>query len=253
VIGGTWSTFKPEDFWAVNYHGVVNLLTAARKAGVKRSVCYSTLGILDWSRTATNTSPIVPIGPSDSPYIRAKRAAYYECMHRASLDQDVVMVVPGMIYGPGPLVDKALVPTSCTATLLMGLEGRLEQYVSMPLSWSYVHDVAAVGLAALEKGANGERYLASGRDQDACGFPEVCNRTNAIAGVAHRVKVVDVASGGKDIGTMKAFAERKFAKPFVDPSGTEQALGIAPTPLNIGLRKTVEWFREVGKLQRELI
>jgi dihydroflavonol-4-reductase len=248
VIGGTWSKSKPEDFWNVNYHGVLNLLDAAKKAGVRRNVCYSTIGILDWSRTASNSSPIVPISASDSPYIRSKRAAFYACMQRASVDLDVVSVLPGMIYGPGPIVERALEPTSCTATLLLGLRGELEQYVPMTLTWSYVHDVVAVGMAALEKGTNGSRYLASGRAEDACSLAEYCNRGNAIAGVAHRVKEIDLASGGKDIGTMKAFAERKVANPFVDASETAAALGVSPTPLDAGLRTTVNWLREAAKL-----
>jgi nucleoside-diphosphate-sugar epimerase len=37
VIGGTWSKATPEDFWSVNYQGVVNVLDAARQSGVRRS------------------------------------------------------------------------------------------------------------------------------------------------------------------------------------------------------------------------
>jgi dihydroflavonol-4-reductase len=248
VIGGTWSKAKPEDFWAVNYQGVINVLDAAKKQGIRRSVCYSSMAILDWSRTSSNTSPILPISAADSPYTRAKRAAFYASMHRAALDQDVVTVVPGGIYGPAPLVERAIVPTSYTGTLLLALKGGLEQYVEMPSSWSFVDDVVAVGLAALEKGNNGGRYLAVGREEDVCSLPDICNRACEMAGVAHRVRSVDLAAGGKDIGVMRVYAERKYAKPHVDPSETSAALGVSPTPLETGVRKTVAWFRETGKL-----
>jgi dihydroflavonol-4-reductase len=247
VIGGTWTKAKPEDFWAVNYQGVVNVLNAAKACGVRRTVCYSSMAIMDWSYTASNISPLAPIQARDTPYLRAKRAAYYFSMHRACTDQDVVTVVPGAIYGPSPLVERALVPTSYSGTLLLGLSGGLDEYVPFPLSWAFVGDVVGVGLEALERGSNGARYLACGRDEDACGLPALCNRANEIAGVAHRVRDVDLNASG-DLGSMKFYAELKLAKPFVDPSQTAAALGVAPTPLDEGLRRTVAWLREHRKI-----
>jgi len=248
VIGGTWSKATPADFWSVNYEGVVNVLDAAKANGVRRSVCYSSMAILDWSKTASNTSPIAAIAPNDTPYLRAKRAAYYLSMHRASTDQDVVTVVPGGIYGPAPLVERAIVPTSYTGTLLMAMKGGLPEYVAMPHSWSFVDDVVAVGLAALERGSNGARYLASGVEEDVCSLPDICNRANAIAGVPHRVQDVDLEKGGDAIGVMKFYAQRKHAKPHVDPTETQAALGHVPTLLDEGLRRTVAWFKEHGKV-----
>lgn len=246
VIGGTWSKATPDDFWSVNYLGVLNVLDAAKKAGARRTVCYSSVAILDWGCTQTNTSPIVPIGPADPPYTRAKRAAFYASMHRACLGENIVTVLPGMIYGPAPVVQRALVPTSCTGTLVMALKGELKEYVPMPMSFSYAHDVGAVGLAAYEKGTNGSRYLACGRAEDVCGLPEICNRASEIAGVVHRVATIDLSKAGNSLGSMKAYAERKFASPLVDTAGTEQSLGVAPTPLSRGLAETVAWLREVG-------
>ena len=248
VIGGTWSKAKPEDFWSVNYQGVINALDAAKANGVRRCVLYSSMALLDWSHTATNTSPVLPITAVDSNYTRAKRAAFYASMHRAALDQDVVTVVPGGIYGPGALVERALVPTSYTGTLLMALRGGLPRYVDMPATWAFSDDVVAVGLAALEKGVNGGRYLAVGRGEDVCSLPDICNRACEIAGVAHRVKSVDLKTGGDEIGPMRVYAERVYAKPYVDPSDTAAALGISPTPMDAGLKKTVAWLREAGKI-----
>ena len=142
VIGGTWSKSKPEDFWAVNYQGTINVLDAARAAGARRCVLYSSLAILDWSCTATNTSPILPITTADSNYTRAKRSGFYASMHRASLDRRDRR--PAGIYGPAPLVERAIVPTSYTGTLLLALRGGLKQYVQMPASWAFVEDVVAI-------------------------------------------------------------------------------------------------------------
>jgi dihydroflavonol-4-reductase len=248
VMGGTWGTATSDDHWAINYQGVVNVLDAAQNAGVGRCVVYSSTGVLDRRFTASNTSPFLPIGSSETPYSRAKRAAMYAGLHRAALGQDIVSVLPAQIYGPAPLVDRAVVPTSFTGTLLMALKGELKQYVPIPSSWVYVDDVVDVGLAALERGSIGERYLAVGREEDTCSLIDFCNLGCEIADVPHRVEAIDLSGGGDEIGAMRAYAAAAAADPFVDPSGTETALGIAPISLQTGLSKTIEWLREVGKL-----
>jgi len=52
----------------------------------------------------------------------------------------------------------------------------------------------------------------------------------------------------KDAGYSSYYARLKLADPMVDPSQTAEPLGVSPTPLEIGLRKTVVWLREVGQI-----
>jgi len=87
---------EAECHWAVNHQGVVNLLAAARQAGVRRFVFLSSVkamgepgsGPVDetWAR------------PPDSDYGRAKRAAE-EAVLASGLD--CVVLRPAMVYGHG--------------------------------------------------------------------------------------------------------------------------------------------------------
>jgi dihydroflavonol-4-reductase len=248
VLGGTWSTAHPQDFWNVNYQGTVNVMEAARQVGARRLINLDTLAILDWTYTITEHSPIASISAEDSPYVAAKRASYFEGMHRAALGQDIVFVTPAGIYGPGPFVERALHPTSFTGTLAMALTGSLAQYVRFPLLWSYVDDVVAVCLAALERGRRGTRYLACGRVEDACSLAALCNQAAQIAGVAHRVLDVSPDTGAVNLGTMAKLAQRKYADPMLDSRVTAAELGVHPRTLDDGLRSTVAWLRQNDKI-----
>jgi nucleoside-diphosphate-sugar epimerase len=248
VLGGTWSTAKPQEFWDVNYHGTVNVMEAARQVGARRLIDLDSLAIIDWTHTITEHSSIAPISGDDSPYVRAKRAAYFEGMHRASIGQDIVFVTPAGIFGPGPFIERALHPTSFTGTLAMALNGSLAQYLCFPLLWSYVDDVVAVCLAALERGRSGARYLSCGRAEDACSVATLCNRAAGIAGVAHRVLDVGLESAAVSGSAMAKLAQRKYADPLLDSRITAAELGVNPRPLDEGLNTTVAWLRRSSKL-----
>jgi len=58
--------------------------------------------LFDTSQTVTEHSAVVPAGPADSPYVRTKRAAYFEGMARVSRGAEIAFVVPAGIYGPSP-------------------------------------------------------------------------------------------------------------------------------------------------------
>jgi dihydroflavonol-4-reductase len=247
VIGGTWSTATPEDFERINYQGVVNVLdVAGRSTTPPRCVLLNTGAILDMSVTMTETSPTIPISRSLSGYTTAKLSAYYLALHRACRGADCCVVMPGGIYGPSPMVERAIVPTSFNSNLLGGLRGEFQDYLGMSLTWVYVQEVVDVSLAAAERGAPGRRYLAMGRPDDVCSLPSFCNRMNELAGVAHRVREVSPQDDPARFGSMARFAGQKLGNPPVDPSGTTTELGVAPTPQTEGLERTLAWFRDHG-------
>lgn len=247
VVGGTWTPFSPQEFHDANYVGAVNAYQAGAKSGVRRIVAVNTVAILDNSVTATERSPITPIKTTDSPYTRAKRAAYFEGMRRASLGQDIVFVLPAGIYGPGLYLDRAFAPTCFNSTILNGMTGELKRYADFPFGWVYVDDVALVCLRSLESGENGTRYLASGPGVAARSVAKLCNLVNEMAGVDLRVENLSVAELAAEIGSVKHLADRVYANPIYDPSWTEKALGTPMTSLEAGVRKTLAWFKQIGK------
>src|SRR5690606_1554016 len=69
VLGGTWSTHTAEEFWEVNHIGTLNVLDAAKRAGVERTVSFDTAGIFDSSFTLTERSPVTLSSDVDTPYV----------------------------------------------------------------------------------------------------------------------------------------------------------------------------------------
>lgn len=249
ALGGAWTTFKPEDFWSVNHQGTLNVLDAAKRAGVGRTVVIDTHSILDPAFTHTERSPIILIEEINSHYVRAKRAAYYGALYRAATGQHISFVTPGAIYGPGIFVERSLDPTSFTSVLVRGINGEIESFQKFPLFWTFVQDLAQICVRALDKGEIGRRYLAMGSSEDVSSLAAFCNQAAEMAGSPHRVKEFDPASSdAPNIGTMRQFAERKYASPYIDCSVTTAALGWAPTPRAEAIRRTMEWARAVGKI-----
>src|SRR5262249_3686752 len=145
---------------------VDNVLRAAVEAGVSRTVLLSTISIFEWGETLTERSQVIPVSTGASPYTTAKRAAFYRGMLAASLGQDVLFVVPGGVYGPAPIGERALVPTSFSGSILSALRGELTKYLKMRFLWVFSEDVAKIALLALDRGVLGERYLAVGRPDE---------------------------------------------------------------------------------------
>jgi dihydroflavonol-4-reductase len=251
-IGGSWTTATADDFDRVNFRGAVNVLDAAGAADVGRTVLLMSGVINNGSETATEESRITPIDPRNSPYTRAKLAAYYEGMARAARGMDVNFVVPGGVYGPTPFIERALVPTIFTGTLLMAARGGLKRYLPMPLTWVLAEDVAKVSLGALEQGRAGARYLALGRPEDTCSLPEFCNRFLELAGIDHRVEEFDPQGAGaaddREFGSMLKYMRADHPQPSHDASLTNSELGVEPTSLDAGLRRTLAWLRGHGRM-----
>jgi len=112
VLSGTWVRATPEQMWAVNHDGALNVLEAAARAGVTRCVHIDSNSIWDTTTPLTERSPLIVVTSYDSPYVAAKRAAYAGALHRVTRGQDIVFVTPGAIYGPGVFTERALDPTS---------------------------------------------------------------------------------------------------------------------------------------------
>jgi dihydroflavonol-4-reductase len=249
-IGGTWTTATDDDFLAVNQHGTFNVLDAAKAAHVSCTVVLLSTAVSDRRFTITEISPMLPIDPANSPYARTKLAAYYEGMARAARGLGVTFVLPGAIYGPTPQIDRALVPTIITETHQAAARGDLTSYLPSRMSWVLASEVAEVSLAAAEKGRSGARYLALGRPEEVCSLPEFCNRFCEMAGIDRHVSEIDVSDPAalSQYGSMVKYLQATYPDPPHDPSGTTAELGIIPGPIEAGLRSTIEWLRQHGKI-----
>jgi dihydroflavonol-4-reductase len=254
LLGGASQNLA--DFQAVNVDGTRHVLDSAGALGMRRVVAVSTTTFFD--RADGVDREVAPLSkePSSDPYTITKMAAFVDAMARADAGQDVVSTHPGAIFGPSPVASNALGMTSFNRVLSASLRGRLERYLRFPVSWVLAEDVARGCLLALDRGVSGERYMLDGRAEDVASIAGACNRACELAGIDHHVE--DVApSDDPEIAAIfgptllaiafKAAGEQQAAGTTAE-SRTAKRLGYDPVSLDEGLRLTIGWLREIGRL-----
>lgn len=154
-----WSP-RLQDFDDVNVGGLRNAIQAARTRGIRLVYTSSFFAVGSTGSSPADETQQHP-GDFGNDYERTKALADEVARAYAREGGDIVILYPGVIYGPGELTDGNLV-----AKLLADqMNGRLPGIVGPGdrlWSYSFVDDVAAAHLKALAPGARGERYLLAG-------------------------------------------------------------------------------------------
>jgi dihydroflavonol-4-reductase len=142
--------------YRINVRGTRNALDAAERAGTPRIVHTSSLAVNSDTRGVVRDESFVFTGRHLSVYDETKALAHRHALNRAAEGLPVVVVMPGLVYGPGD--------TSQTGTLLRDV--LLRRRVVVPrtgrLCWAHVDDVARGHLLAMERGVAGEAYMLAG-------------------------------------------------------------------------------------------
>ena len=153
ALVATWRP-RSRDFDDVNVGGLRAVLEAANRHGIRR-VLY-TSSFLALSPAGLEATP------EWNDYQRTKADA--DALADAAVRQGapVVRLYPGVIYGPGAATDGNLVGRMVADHLA----GRLPGVIGGNRIWSFsfVEDVAAAHVAALQAGTPGARYLLGGED-----------------------------------------------------------------------------------------
>lgn len=232
---------------AVNVEGTRHVLEAMRAAGVPKGVYTSSLAVNSDTRGAIVDETYRYDGPHLSVYDRTKWDAHYRVALPAMAEGlPLVIVQPGVVYGPGD--------TSAIHDLLVRHLRRRLLVVSggTTYCWAYVDDIAHVHIEAMERGRSGECYIIAGpihtladavrvaarisgrRAPLGTVRPDVLRRLARLAGAVESVvplppwasaEMLRVAAGVTYLGS-------------ADKARRE--LGFAPRPLEEGLRHTLE-------------
>jgi len=244
----------PAEFDRVNAVGAVNVVVAAREAGVRRVVHTSTYDVFHAEQGGTVREDAVADYPKATPYERSKQRAEELVLAEASRGIEVVIVNPAGVYGPGPWAEAGF-----DGMLRDVILGRLRVMTPGGATLVLAQDVAAAHLAAFDHGRAGERYIA------ADGFAtmrELCETAIAIAGrgkVPHTIPAVisrALAGGGELLARLTRrpplFAAGDLHwllwEARADASKTERELGVTFTPWREGIRRTVAWLEDCGRL-----
>lgn len=141
----------------INVTGTRHVLELMQEFGIPKGVYTSTLAVFSDTRGNMVDESYRYAGPHLSEYDRTKWLAHYEValpMMAASLP--LVIVQPGLVYGPGD--------TSAVAmTFKQYVQRRLPLLPAQTaFCWAHVDDVAKGHLLAMEKGRPGESYIIAG-------------------------------------------------------------------------------------------
>jgi nucleoside-diphosphate-sugar epimerase len=143
--------------YSVNVDGTRNVLGLMKELGIPKGVYTSTLSVFsDTHGTLVNESYRFS-GEHLSVYDRTKSIAHYhvaEPMVRNGLP--LVIVQPGLVYGPGDT-------GSVHDTMVKFFRNRLPMLpAGTEFTWAHVDDVARAHVLAMEKGKPGETYIIAG-------------------------------------------------------------------------------------------
>ena len=140
------------DFDDVNVAGLANVIDAGRRAGVSKIVYTSTFLALP-ARDA--------LQPAND-YHRTKRAALDLASRATAEGAPIVVLYPGVIYGPGPPTEGNFVGR----LLRDHLAGRLPGLIGASRRWSFtfIDDVAAGHALAVERAVPGTSYALGGEN-----------------------------------------------------------------------------------------
>jgi dihydroflavonol-4-reductase len=149
----------PQEIFANNVQGTINLLDAAKAAGVEKIVYTSTTGILERGsadRLATESRLASPL-TFKGPYKRSKFEAFREAQARADAGWPIVTALPTAPIGPHDLK-----PTPTGMIIVQFLNGRIPMLAPTGLNFVDVRQCALGHLLAMVRGKQTERYLLGG-------------------------------------------------------------------------------------------
>jgi len=230
---------RREDFDDINVGGLRRVLDAAGTLGIRRIVYTSSFLALAPRDLGA------PIAAND--YQRTKVAADRVADEAVRTGVPLIRVYPGVVYGPGPRTEGNLVGR----LIADHLRGRLPGLVGPENLWSYayVDDVAAGYCAALERGAEGARYLLGGENASQSRVFEVVEQLTGrrkprripfpiadALGAAEEIRVSLL--GGTPLITRGAV--EIFRHDWsLDSGDAVRHLAYTITPLDEGIRRTV--------------
>jgi nucleoside-diphosphate-sugar epimerase len=254
------TTGKWEEFAEANIRGTRRVISAARATGVQRIVHISSLSVYDVPRDGVNItedSPYESEANARGHYSRSKLAADRLALWEAAHGAPVVVLRPGLLYGPGrrpPLARQSFGGAGFKFILAT------RKYT---LPFSYVDNVADAVLLALQApDAVGKAFTVVDANVPQV---ELVAAYRAAAGESWRavflpVGLIAAAAWGVERGCRLARRrppvtrhqiQRATRRAFYDCSRAEQLLGWRPAVgIEEGLRRSFASLRTIGVAAR---
>ena len=236
-----------------NVLGTRNILAAAKRAGVKRTVYTSSVAAIGVGEGAVDETHQSPVEELVGEYKKSKYWSEQEAVRAAASGQEVVIVNPSTPVGP---MDIKPTPTG-DDIILRFLRRKMPAYIDTGLNLIDVRDVAWGHLLALHKGKSGERYILGNQNLT---LKQILD---------HLAQITNLPAPNRTIPpwipySVAWFDEKILARlgktpsipidgvkmaqhaMYYDASKAVRELGLPQTPVHIALKDAVEWFISQG-------
>jgi dihydroflavonol-4-reductase len=193
---------NPQELYAITVQGTQNVLQAARHAGVERVIHTSSvaaLGVPGYKQPPPKKPQAVDenhtwnFPPEWWRYGHGKYLAELEVQKAVALGQDVVIVNPGVILGPGDINQIG------GDVIIKVSSGRFP--ISLPGGLNIVHieDVVKGQIAAWQRGRTGERYILGGENLSHLTFHRQIAQICAVKPPQHMLPALPVRALAKPL------------------------------------------------------
>lgn len=240
----------PGPMMRTNLDGSLNVVDAARRAGVTRLVYTSSAATIGEQAGTVGVETSTHRGWYLSEYERSKHLAEQAVLRQSGID--IVSVNPSSVQGPGRA-------TGTAALILRLIRGQLPGLVDTDLSIVDIDDCARGHLLAAQHGVAGERYLLS---SFAMGMREAVGVIESVLGRELSVRFLPgwMASVGAMVVETASWVARRppvLCREMVrtlrhghryDGSRAVRELGLRYSEPGEMLGRLIQWFRSEGML-----
>lgn len=232
----------------INVDGTRHVLELMRELKIPKGVYTSTLAIFSDTHGRLVDETYRFHGKHLSEYDRTKWKAHYEValpMMEASLP--LVIVLPGLVYGPGDT-------SSVRETFLMYLQRRLPMIPQKTaFCWAHITDAARGHILAMERGKPGESYIIAGPPHTLIEAFRLAEKITGIPAPKRHPspRMMRAFAGLMDgLGRVIRLPETYTGESLRVTAGAtylgnnakaKRDLGYNPRPLEEGLRETLEY------------
>ena len=247
-----------EALYRHNVLGTRNVLAAARRAGIERTVYTSSvaaIGVGELGEIVDETHQ-TPLDDLVGHYKKSKFLAEQEAKQAAQAGQEVVIVNPTSPIGPFDIK-----PTPTGDIVLRFLRRGMPFYLDTGLNFIDVRDVAWGHLLALEEGKSGDRYILGHQNLT---LKELFDQLAQITGISAPQRTVPpwlpltvawideriLAPLGKPPSVPLDGVRMAKQRMYYDASKAVQELGLPQSPLRVALQDAVDWFVAHGYVER---
>ncbi|HVB70795.1 MAG TPA: NAD-dependent epimerase/dehydratase family protein [Acidimicrobiales bacterium] len=260
---GFWPR-DPSTFYAVNVQGSRNVVAAATRDGVERTVYTSTVATLGLWQTksgrASTEDDVCDLTHLFGNYKQSKYVAEHEVLRLAAQGAPVVLVLPTMPQGPFDYR-----PTPSGKVVLDYLNGRIPGFVTTAMNVAHVDDLAEGHLRALEQGSQGVSYICGGDNMSMERMLQILATVTGLPQASrHFPSVFPLIAGGASQFIEGTLLGREPRVPLeaahmasttmtFDDTRARQDLGYTSRPADHALYDSARWFAENGYVSAQRI